>query len=201
MAKITGQLMPKIPQAGLPGFLLWSRRESPALYSALVDRFPEVANFEEQYKNSVDAGAGMGCVDCEPRLDGFMDIMSSIGSGLASAAGSIGSFISANGSTIFSAAGGYMVAQQQNKIAQAQLKLALAVKPPLQTAIVQTANGPVSVPVQPSGTGYTYAQYAAPANYGGTGGSIISSIANVSMTTWLMIGGGVAALALLMRRR
>jgi hypothetical protein len=186
MATKKGILQPKIDAAGMPGFLLWARRDAKPLYSALVAKFPQVAAFEEQYKTAVDPEVG---------LSGFMDVL---GSGLSSAASAIGSFVANNAGSIFSAAAGYAVASQQAKVAQTQLKLAQAAQPPAQTAIVQTPNGPVSVPVQPSGTGYTYAQYMQ-ASQPSTG--IMASLSRVSPIIWIAGAGALATVLLLFKRR
>src|SRR5258706_12008743 len=128
---VKGILQPKIEQPGMPGFLLWARRDSPALYQALVNRFPEVAEFEEAV-SADDRPGGMG---------GIFDVLSTIGGGIASAASSIGSFVTTNGPALFSAAGGYLIAQQQSKLTSTQLALARATQPPMQTAYVTNAQG------------------------------------------------------------
>lgn len=186
---VKGILQPKITVAGMPGFLLWARTGSPALYRALVARFPAVAEFEEAV-SADDRPGGMG---------GVMDILSTIGNGISSAASSISSFVANNGATIFSAAGGYLIAQQQAKLANTQLQLAQASRPPVQTAMVTLPSGQqVSVPVQPTGTGAaTYATYSATPQTGG----VMATLASVPLTTWLLGAGALAGVLLLVKRR
>ena len=168
MAVTKGILAPKIAVAGMPGFLLWARRDQPEMYLALVRQFPVINRFEEMYKNEVDPGAGLG---------GFMDILSSIGGGLAKTASSVGSFIATNGPALFTAAGSVIVANQQSKVAGLQLQLAQIQQPPAQVAYVNGPNGTkVPVAVKPTGAG-GYASYSA------GGGGILSTLQNVSMTT------------------
>lgn len=184
---VKGILQPKIEQPGMVGFLLWARRDAPALYGALVKEFREVAEFEEAV-NADDRPGGVG---------GFFDVLASVGSSIGSAASSIGNFVVNNGAAIFSAAGGYLVASQQAKLANTQLALARATQPPAQTAYVTNAQGQlVPVPVQSTGAGY--AAYNA-ATLPSTG--LLATLSRVPLTTWLMGAGALATIVLLLKRR
>lgn len=184
---VKGILQPKIETPGMIGFLLWARRDAPALYGALVHRFSEVARFEEAL-NAEDIPGG---------VSGFMDVLSSIGGSIGSAASSIGNFVVNNGAAIFSAAGGYFVASQQAKLANTQLALARATQPPAQTAYVTNAQGQmVPVAVQPSGTSYA-AYNAATLPQGG----ILSTLSKIPVMTWLTGAAALATVVLLVKRR
>lgn len=137
-------LTPKIREAGMPGFLLWARRESPALYASMVRNIPEVADFD----NVVNS-------------EGVSGIFSSIGNALASAAGKIGTFVKNNALPIFTAAVPVAVAVKQAQVANAQVKIAQAQQAPMQTAVASQDGYVYPVPVQQT-TG-------APAMYVGSG--------------------------------
>lgn len=122
-------LAPRIPEKGVPGFLVWARRDSPALYASLVRAFPEVADFERQN------GAG---------LNGLFD-------SLASAAGKIGTFVKNNALPILAAAAPVLIAKKQADVAIAQMRVAVAQEAPLQTALTAPGGYVLPVPVQRSG--------------------------------------------------
>lgn len=121
------RIAPVIGEKGLPGFLLWARRDSPVLYGALVREFPEVAAFEAEV-----ASQGIG---------GIMDVLSSVGSSLKSVAGKVGKFVQQNAVPLIAAAVPVVVATKQAKIAQAQVRLAEAQLPPAQVAYATTPEG------------------------------------------------------------
>ena len=183
-----GILAPKIPYRGIAGFLVWARRDNRRLYGALVARFPQVAAFEEQVKNYVDPEAG---------LSGFADVFASIGSGLSGAASAIGRFVSNNGAALLAAGGTALVVNQQYKLANAQVQLAQAGQPPAQVAYVQTANGPVAVPVQNTGLGYQQSYYGQPQ----ASPSMFAGLSRIPLTTWLIGAGALGTIFLLMKRR
>jgi hypothetical protein len=188
MAVKKGILAPKIDTPGITGFLLWARRDAKPLYSALVKKFPEVWNFEEQMKNFADPEAGMA---------GIWDVLSSIGSSVAGAAGSIGSFVMKNGSSIFAAGATAYVANQQAKAASAQARLALAGRPPAQVAYTTDPQTGQIIPVPVTGAGGGYSSY-----YGaGSSGGIMATLARVPLTTWLIGAGALGTLLLLKKRR
>ena len=189
---VTGVLQPKITVPGMPGFLLWARRDSPRLYGALVAKFPVVWRFEEAMKNLVDPS-----VLDNPGLGDFSDIMSSLGGAISSAAGSIGSFVMNNAPALLTTAGSVFVATQQAKTAQAQAALATYGRPPAQTAYVTNAQGQsYPVPVQANQAGGYNPYYAASMPPSG----IMANLASVPMTTWLLGGGALIAVLLLLKR-
>jgi hypothetical protein len=114
-------LSPRISEKGVPGFLKWAKRDSPALFAALAREFPEVAEF--------DSYEGTGSL---------MDNLSSI-------AGKIGSFVKNNALPILAAGVPLLVAQKQAKVALTQAKIAVANEAPARTAFT-TENG-YAVPV------------------------------------------------------
>jgi hypothetical protein len=164
MAKML--LAPKIAEPGIPGFLLWAQRDDPALYASLVRAFPEVAAFDA----ATQGPAALG---------GFMDIFASIGSSLASKAGSISQFVLKNALPIATAVVPVYVAKKQADAAKTQIKIAQANGSPAQTAMTTDANG------------YTY---AVPVQR-----SIGGSIAGVPV--WVLLAGGAAVVAVLLLRR
>ena len=187
-------LLPKISVTGIPGFLLWARREQPRLYGALVARFPEVYAFEERVKIDVDPAAGMG---------GLFDIFTSVASKFGSVAGTIGRFVGTNGASLLNLGGSLVMANQQKALMNAQMRLALAQQEPAQTAIVQTPGGPVTVPVQPTsgGTGYQsgFAPGGGPAGFAAP--TILDKLRTIPLATWLIGGGALASLWLIVRRK
>jgi hypothetical protein len=124
---------PKIGEAGIPGFLLWARRESPALYASMVRNLPEVADFD----NVVNS-------------EGIAGVFDSIVGALSSAAGKIGTFVKNNALPIFTAALPVAVAVKQADVAKAQVKLAEAQQPPMQTGIASQGGYSYPVPVRQS---------------------------------------------------
>lgn len=123
-------LAPTISEAGIPGFLLWARREQRDLYTALRQEFPAVNEFERQ-------------LGVEDGLQGFADVLRNVGSTLASSAKSIGSFVAKNALPIASVAVPLLVAKKQSDVAKAQVKLAIAQQAPMQTAYATDAQGNV----------------------------------------------------------
>jgi hypothetical protein len=182
-AKMT--LAPKIQVKGMPGFLLWTRRDNPTLYAALVQKFPEVAQFEAIVRNADPTELA------QVGMSGFMDALTGIGSALSGVAGSIGGFIQTNGVDLLKASVPLIVASQQIKVANAQVQLATAQQYPMQTAYTTDAYGrQIAVPVQKSGAGYSV-----PSQYRQATG-----LAGIPTMYWVI--GGVAVLAggfLLMR--
>lgn len=77
MAKTTATVLPKIATTGMPGFLLWMRRDNPRAYKKLAQDIPAVSAFEEQLQSYVDPAAlvpGMsGVVYDKPALDADQD--------------------------------------------------------------------------------------------------------------------------------
>lgn len=132
---------PKVTESGMPGFLLWARRESPALYASLVRNIPEVADFD----NVVNS-------------EGVGGIFDSIKSALSSAAGKIGTFVKNNALPIFTAAVPVVVAAKQADVAKAQVKLAQAGQAPMQTAVASEAGYIYPVPVQQKTGGLSFSQ-------------------------------------------
>jgi hypothetical protein len=119
---------PRITNKGMPGFLVWARRDSPALYAALVRKFPEVAAFENAYHLTDNAG-----------IAGLSDVFKSIGGALSSASSKIGSFVKNSALPIFTAALPVAVAAKQAQVARSQVALAEAMQSPAQVAY--DANG------------------------------------------------------------
>lgn len=188
------KLAPRIDTKGVPGFLLWARRDSPALYSAMVRDIPEVAAFDKQL--TVDRS-----------LDGLLDVVKSFGASLAKSAGKIGSYVVKNAVPIITAAVPVIVAKKQVDVAKAQVKLAQAQSAPMQTAMVPTAAGDVPVPVQynPATGSYTAAPgFSLPSAQQSAAGGIMQSlskpVAGVPLWGWLA-GGGTLAVLMLARRR
>ncbi len=129
-------LAPPITQAGMPGFLLWARRDNPALYASLQREFPAVAQFEEALRQ--DQG-----------LSGIADILKSIGGALSKSASSIGKFVVKNALPIATAAVPLVVAKKQADVAKAQVQLAQAQQQPMQTAVQYDSEGNAyAVPVR-----------------------------------------------------
>lgn len=129
-------LAPRIAQPGMPGFLLWARRDNPSLYAQLRTNFPAVAQFEQTLQ--VDQG-----------LEGFADILKSVGSSLSKSAKSIGAFVAKNALPIATVAVPLIVAKKQADVAKAQVKLAIAQQPPMQTAYqYDSAGNIVATPVR-----------------------------------------------------
>jgi hypothetical protein len=176
-------LAPSINVPGVPGFLLWARRDNPALYRALVAQFPEVSAFDTALRDD-----GLG---------GLMDIIGSIGGTLGNAAKSIGSFVMNNALPIATAAVPLAIAMKQADVAKAQIKLASAQMQPMQTAVdprtgqtvpVQMVNGQwQAVPV-------TGGMIGAPLAQGG-------GMASVPKWAWIAGAGGAALLLLVLLRR
>ena len=172
--------LPAIPYKGMPGFLLWARRDSPALYSALVDRFPVVGLFESKLRDEAHPG-GVG---------DFSDILSSIGDTIASSASDIGSWVADNAGTILKAGASVAVAVKGAQVAQTQLALAQMNKTPARTAY--NAQGQL-VAVKPLATGV----YSPPT---ASGGILSGSVFGVP--TWMLLAGaGAVGLIFLLRRR
>lgn len=136
-------LSPKVDEPGIPGFLIWARRDDPALYAALVRQFPEVAAFD-----NYASPAG---------LSGFASLFSSLASSLASKASAIGSFVVKNALPIATAAAPVLVAKKQADVAKAQIKLAQVQGTPMQTAMTQQDGYYYPVPVQKTLGSYTVA--------------------------------------------
>jgi hypothetical protein len=123
-------LNPSINVSGMPGFLLWARRDAPVLYTALQQRFPEVVTFEDRVRAAQTPG-----------LADLSDVFGSITSALGNAASSIGSFVTQNAQNLLTAASPILVASQQAKIAQAQAQVAIAGRMPAQTGYTVNAQG------------------------------------------------------------
>lgn len=182
MASVKAQLNPKVNATGWPGFLLWARQERPAQYAALVAQVPVVADFENALKN-----AGLG---------DFSDILSSIGSGLASAGSTIANVFTNTAPALLSFGTTLVQAKAAQNLTNTQLQLAQAQRPPAQTATIQTANGPMTVPVASTAGGYAPMGVNAQGQFY-TG----STFGGLSLTTWLLIAGvGLTALLVLKRR-
>ena len=164
-------LNPEITAKGIPGLLVWARKEAPPLYTALRLKFPEVEAFERTLQ-----------LGKKPGMGDISDIFSSVGDALSSSASSIASFVTTNAQNVLSAAVPVAVAVEQAKVAGAQAQVAALNKAPLRTAYTTNALGQ-QVPVLAG-------QYmAAP--------SIIPGIPN----TVLYIGGGLVALLLVVGLR
>lgn len=151
---------PRITEKGMPGFLLWARRESPALYASLRRQFPEVQQFEVA-ANTVG-------------MSGLLDSISGI-------AGKIGTFVKQNALPILAAGVPLLIAKKQADVAMAQIRVANAEQPPLQTALTTQGGYAVSVPVVPS----------------------IGTMIGKNLPSWPWVFGGLAALGLIiyLRRR
>ncbi len=169
------RLQPAINATGVPGFLLWARRENPALYSSMVQSLPEVAQFDAELNAS-----GLG---------GFASALKLTGSVLASSAKKIGSFVVNNVDNIAAVAVPLIVAKKQSSIAKAQMRLAEAGMAPMQTAVDQYG---ASIPVQREPKGWTAVDVS--------GGMIRQSVATGrrNMPAWVWIAGaGALALVLI----
>lgn len=179
--KVLTKVRPAISEKGGVGFLLWARRDSPVLYSALVKKFPTVARFENLYSSRIQ------------NLGDLSDIFGSIGDAVTGSLSSIGDFITTQAPDLLKAAGTVYAAQQQQQLAQTQLQLAQLQKAPARTAVVPaTATQPaytVAVAQQPAGSGFVQLQRVAQSSVGG-------------FPLWgiAAAGAGAIGLALLLRR-
>lgn len=163
---------------GMPGFLLWARRDNPKLYAAMKREIPAVAQFDAALQ--VDAG-----------MNGIADILKSVGSSVTNAAKSIGSFVKNNALPIATAALPLVVAAKEAKIARTQLELAQTMNPPMLTA---PGAGGVAVPVRPVNTpGFTpatpYPYDSSPPSTFGT--FITRPVLGVPTWVWLAGVGGI----------
>jgi hypothetical protein len=198
-------LAPKVKVPGMPGFLMWARRDNPHLYAALVKEFPAVALFEGAVKDADPtelAQAGMsGLFDLLSSFGSSIgSAASSVGSALSKSAGAIGTFVAKNAVPVLSAAVPLVVAKQQAKVAQAQVQLAQAQGYPMQTAYTTDPRTgyQYAVPVQQAGAGYGVANgqgYSVAPGFRQSSGGTIAGIP----TTYLMIGGAALAALLLLR--
>lgn len=127
------RLSPAIKTRGVPGFLLWARRDNPALYAALANEFPEVAQFDMALR---DQG-----------LSGIGDVLASVGASLKKSASAIGGFVARNALPLATAAVPLIVAKKQADIAKAQFRLAEVQAAPMQTAVVNQG-AQLAIPVQ-----------------------------------------------------
>lgn len=186
------QLTPRIATPGLPGFLLWARRDNPALYSGMVQSIPEVAQFEAALRAD--------------GLNGLFDTLKTIGSSLTSAAGKIGTFVAKNALPIATAVVPLVVAKKQADIAKSQYRLATAQQAPMQTAVVDPSTG-FAVPVQqvngqwqqvPLSAGAA-AQLQAIASQARAPQSVSAPLLGVPLWGWL-VGAGALGLVVLARR-
>jgi hypothetical protein len=188
MAQVKAQLNPAIPYKGWPGFLLWARKERPAQYAALKAQVPIVRDFEAQLTN-----AGLG---------DFSDFFSSIGDDLSSAGSAIANVFTSVAPAALTLGTTIYQANAAQKLSNTQLQIAALNKTPAQTATIQTANGPVTVPVVKNALGV-----AVPATVNAAGqlvpttGGFMATLASVPMTTWLIGAGALAAILLLLRRK
>lgn len=191
MAKVAAQLNPKIDVPGWPGFLLWARKERPAQYAALVTQVPMVAEFESQLKGR--------------NLGDLSDFFSSIGSGLASAGSSIMDVFTSIAPAALSFGTTLVAAKSAQNLTNTQLQLAAAQRAPAQTATIQTANGPQTVPVTMNAAGqYVPATVNAAGQYvmaSPTGGGFMASLSSIPVTTWLIGAGALAGILMLVTRR
>lgn len=186
---VKAKLNPKIPVTGWPGFLLWAKAERPTQYAALLDQVPIVRDFDNALKN-----AGLG-------FD-FGSILSSIGSGLASAGTTIANVFTATAPSLLQFGTTLVQAKAAQNLTNTQLQLAKAQQSPAQTAVVQTANGPVTVPMVRNAAGqYVPATVTTAGAVVPSGGSFLTSLANVPLTTWLLVGGVALTAILLLKRR
>jgi hypothetical protein len=177
-------LAPRITTTGLPGFLLWARRDNPALYSAMVAQLPEVAAFE-------------GALRAEG-VSGIMDVLSSFGNSLANSAKKVGAFVAKNALPIAAAAVPLLVAKKQADIAKAQMKLADAQMAPMQTAQYQSPEGVVTMPVQMQNGQWQQV----PVSGGMIGAQVATGGAQgIPKWVWLAGAGGAALLLAVMLRR
>lgn len=172
------RLAPAINAKGVPGFLMWARRDNPALYRALLAQFPEVGEFELALSESGVAGFSL----------------SAIGSKLASSAKKIGTFVAQNAVAVASVAVPVIVAKKQADLAKAQVRLAELQMAPMQTAL--DANG-VPIPVQQAGGQWT----AVPVQGGMIGTSLAQGGAGLPTWAWAVGAGGAALLLLALMRR
>lgn len=133
--------LPAIPVKGAPGFLLWLRRDQPAVYSVLRTQVPEVQLFE----------SALG----EARLGGLFDsiagVLSKVGGAVKIALPKIVAAVPKIAPTILEAGGAVVAAKQQAKVIDMQLKLAQANQAPLTTAQVVSPDGQVQYLQTPAG--------------------------------------------------
>jgi hypothetical protein len=172
------RLAPAIKATGVPGFLLWARRDNPPLYRALLAQFPEVAEFELAAR--------------EGGLSGFS--LSSIGSKLASSAKAIGTFVAQNAVAVASVAVPVIVAKKQADVAKAQARLAEAQMAPMQIAM--DARG-VPIPVQQ----YNGQWAAVPVQGGMIGTALAQGGPRLPTWAWAVGAGGAVLLLLALMRR
>jgi hypothetical protein len=188
---VKAKLAPKISTTGVPGFLLWARRDTPELYAAMVRDLPEVAAFEKQL--IVDQG-----------LSGILDVVKSFGSSLASSVGKIGSYVAKNAVPVLTAAVPLIVAKKQVDVAKAQVRLAAAQSAPMQTAMVPAAGGgSVSVPVQYNAATGTYSAvpgFSLPSQSAGGRSVMSGQLLGVPVWGWLA-GAGTLAVLMIARRK
>lgn len=186
-------LAPRITATGIPGFLLWARRDNPALYNAMAQQLPEVAEFEAALRTE--------------GMSGLLDTLKSFGSSLASSASKIGSFVAKNALPLAAAVVPLVVAKKQADVSKAQYKLAAAQMAPMQTAMIDPATG-LSVPVQQmngvwqqvplQGAAVTQMQAIA-AQARAQSNPLSQPVMGLPLWGWLA-GAGAAGLVLLSRR-
>jgi hypothetical protein len=179
------QLQPRLSVPGIPGFLLWARRDNPALYAALVSQFPEVAEFDSALKVE-----GLG---------GLADILKGVGSALSSSAKKIGSFVVNYALPVASVAVPLVVAKKQADVAIAQMRVADAQQPPMQTALLpgQSPGWPQAVPVQQVGGQW---QQVPVGSVMAAATPLSSPVLGVPLWGWIA-GAGALGLVWWMRRR
>lgn len=195
MAAKKVKALPRIDATGMPGFLLWARRDAPGLYAGLVQRFPEVRGFEEALTLATDVDGRGGVAG----LGDFSDVLSSIGSSVGSVAGSIGSFVANNGMQLLSTAASVYSAAQTFKLANKQLDVAAAGGAPMQTAVTynpQTGQ-PQLTAIGPSGNVLTSRGVVPGGYYAGN-----VPMRSAGLPSWMLYGGlGIGALVLILALR
>jgi len=225
-AQTKAKVLAPIKTPGMPGFLLWMRRDNPRAYKKLLTDIPSIGIFEEQLQNYVDPAAlvpGMSGIrfdkpplerdqdnwflDPAQVLGDLSDVFSSIGSTIADTASSVGSWLGNNAASLLTAGASVALVAKQSQLAQSQLQLAQAGRAPMQTAVAYTAQGqPYYVPVQQSGMAtpfpsllpaQSYPQTYRPAS---TFSSASTAPLGVPLWVWLAGVGGIALLWVLKRR-
>lgn len=188
---ITATVLPKIPQKGLLGFLLWLKRDHPAMYYKLASDVPAVSDFERTMDlvtgyTAVKGGASpvSGFGDISDAFSSIGDALASAGSAVAGAAGSIATWVGSNAGPILQTGLTVAKAVEQQRVVDSQLQLAMMGRAPNQVAKANAST---------AGGMSTYYPV-------GQGGILSGSLLGLPTWVWLAGGGGLVLLLLLRRR-
>jgi hypothetical protein len=128
--------LPPIETRGPAGLILWLRRDQPALYEALANKVPEIADIEGLIRQSQLEGLGV-----------FGKIGSLIAGLAKKAVPAIVKNLPAIASTAVQVGSQVLLAKEQTKVIKAQIKAAELNQPPAPTAEVVGQSVAVRDPV------------------------------------------------------